>query len=442
MRSIRAKILLWSLGTFGLSLIAFGMISKYLAREAPGPDSFFFKTLAMIDEEVCRAYEEGGRGRLAEFINRLDAYYGDEYHMLDARGRDLVDGRDWSSLIAQSGRRPGPPHPVGGGVLVSAHQLRGGRYHLVVMIRPRFDPKGILPYYGAVVLVIVLLGYALAVHLATPLRKLRGVVDRFGQGELSARSGSNRRDEIGELARSFDRMAGQIESLRAFERRLLQDVSHELRSPLARLGFNLELARMDEGRDAAFERIGRDLARLSSLVNELLQLTCAEAEGDASARRFEPVRLDELLGSLAEDCGAEALAKGCRIDDRNEGPVSLEGDGELLRRAIENLIRNAIRHAPEGSVIDVDLRTFAGLASITVRDQGPGVPESALESIFDPFFRVDEARSRSDGGAGLGLSIAQRSVEIHGGRIFARNARPGLLVTIELPIKSVLDTQG
>ena len=301
-----------------------------------------------------------------------------------------------------------------------------------------------LPYYGPVVLVIILLGYALAFHLAMPLRKLREVVDRFGKGDLSARSGSTRRDEIGELSRAFDEMAGQIEALRAAERRLLQDVSHELRSPLARLGFNLELARMDEGREAAFERIGRDLGRLSALVDELLQLTTAE--GDPSTRRVEEVRLDDLLGRLVEDCQAEAQAKGCRLHLRapraEVGPFSeadrfaMAGDGELIRRAVENVIRNAIRHAPEGSPIEVELRDWAGLATIAVRDLGPGVPDDALEAIFDPFFRVDDARSRSDGGAGLGLSIARRSVELHGGRASAANAKPGLLVTIELPLPS------
>ena len=260
---------------------------------------------------------------------------------------------------------------------------------------------------------------------------MRRVVDRFGRGDLAARVGSSRRDEIGELSRAFDEMAGRIETLLAAERRLLQDVSHELRSPLARLEVAVELAGTSEDPGPSLGRIRRDIARLSVLVNELLQLT--RAEGDRSALVLEPIRLDHLLRSLVDDCALEAEAKGCRLElDVKEG-CSVPGEWELLHRAIENVVRNAIRHAPEGTAVSVGLELRGDVAVVVVRDRGPGVPEEHLAAIFEPFFRVEGHRSRASGGVGLGLAIARRSVELHQGRIAAQRAEPGLQVTIELP---------
>ena len=431
MRSLYAKILLWTLATFASSFLAFVAISFVLATSTPGPGDFFSRSLQMIGEEAARSYEEGGAPRLSGYLARLDGYYQARHLLTDPAGRDLAGGDDRSAILARvpANRRP---TRLSDGALAIVLEPGQGRYRLVILLPERLDPSGILPYFAAVVLAIAGLGYALAVHLASPLLALRGVVDRFGAGELSARANSGRRDEIGQLSRAFDEMAGQIQTLRSAELRLLQDVSHELRSPLARLGFNLELARSVEGREVHFARIEKDLGRLSRLVSELLELACAE--GDPGSRRLEEVRLGDLLGSLLEDCSAEAGAKGCRLTSRVEGDASLVGDPELLRRGVENVVRNAIRHAPEGSPIDVGLRAAHGTATVDVRDRGPGVPEGALAAIFEPFFRVDDDRSRAGGGVGLGLSIARRAIELHGGRIWARNAGPGLHVAIELPV--------
>jgi two-component system sensor histidine kinase CpxA len=260
---------------------------------------------------------------------------------------------------------------------------------------------------------------------------MRRAVEQFGRGELATRLGSSRRDEIGELSRAFDVMADQIETLLSAERRLLQDVSHELRSPLARLNFAVELARTSDDRDAALDRIKRDVDRLSALVDELLQLT--RAEGDPSARALEEVRLDVLLRALAEDCTLEAEAKKCRLILRAEGPWAVQGERELLRRAVENVLRNALRYAPDGTPIEIGLRLRDGDALISVRDHGVGVPDGDLEAIFETFYRVEDDRSRTSGGVGLGLSIARRAVVLHGGNIAARNAHPGLRVSIALP---------
>ncbi len=305
---------------------------------------------------------------------------------------------------------------------------------LLIVVPPRPRSSEFFPYYLWILLVVLLLIYGLAIHLVRPLRSMRAAVERFGRGDMGTRIGSNRRDEIGEVARAFDLMAGRIETLMAAERRLLQDVSHELRSPLARLGFAIELGRSGGDPKLALDRIKRDVDRLSCLVGELLQLT--SAEGDPHSRILKRVQLDELIGELVDDCRLEAEAKECRIALSESGPSAspVLGDRELLRRAVENVLRNAIRHAPEGSIIEVELRSGHDLATVSIRDFGTGVPEESLRMIFEPFFRVDDDRSRSSGGVGLGLSIARRAIDLHLGRIEATNAQPGLRVRIELPL--------
>lgn len=428
MRSIFAKVLLWSLGTVALALLALWGISRAVDRRGPPEGDPFWKMIAMIEDDACRAYEDGGPDKLAAHLRRLDAELPGAHYLTDARGRDLVGGEDRSALLAAKSAM-GPPR-LPDGRLVLMGRPRGGRYRFLTLVRPWFGPPNMLPYVAAVVLVIALMGAALAAHLVAPLRRLRDVVDRFGGGNLDARAASTRKDEIGELSRAFDLMAGRIATLLNAERRLLQDVSHELRSPLARLRFAVELARASDDRAASFDRIQRDVVRLNDLVDELLQLT--RAEGDPSSLGAEHVRLDDLLRSVADDCAIEAEAKGCRVTVDAE-PAALRGEGELLRRAVENVLRNAVRHAPEGTPILAELRAEDGTATLTIRDRGEGVPEAALDEIFRPFFRVEGDRSRTSGGVGLGLSIARRAVLLHGGEIHARNAAPGLIVSIELP---------
>jgi two-component system sensor histidine kinase CpxA len=220
------------------------------------------------------------------------------------------------------------------------------------------------------------------------------------------------------------------------ERRLLLDISHELRSPLARLGVAVELARSGADLDANLNRIQKESDRLNQLVGQLLQVT--RAEGDPSLLHREPVRLDEMVQQLVDDSRIEAQAHGCELQYRPSQPATVEGDPELLRRAVENVIRNAIRYAPSQTAVEVSLARNNGKVLVDVRDRGPGVPEEALPRLFDAFYRVEPDRARSGGGVGLGLSIARRAIELHRGAIRARNAQPGLEVEMELPVKPAL----
>jgi len=287
------------------------------------------------------------------------------------------------------------------------------------------------PDHVFVMAAAVLLCYGLALYLTRPVRALQKAVERFGKGDLTARVGSTRGDELGDLARTFDRMASRIETLLAAERRLLLDISHELRSPLARLGVAVELARSGEDRQAALNRIQKESDRLNALVGQLLQVT--RAEGDPSSLRRHAVRLDELVEQLVNDSRIEAAAHDCTVEYNRLEPVVVEGDPELLRRAVENVIRNAIRYAPPHSAVEVSLARQNGKAVVDIRDRGPGVPEEALPRLFDAFYRVETDRNRSSGGIGLGLSIARRAIELHKGTIRAQNAQPGLEVVMELP---------
>lgn len=432
MRSIFAKILLWSLGTLVLSMVAYWAIAEALDRRGHHVGDPFRSMIMFVEDEVCRAYEEGGPVGLDAHLKRLDAKVPGQHLLIDEKGRDLATGADRSDLFKEGHGKPGFNYRPDGQIMIVG-KPRGGKYRVITIVPPWFESPNILPYYGAVVLVILGMGGVLAVHLASPLRKLRTVVDRFGQGDLSARVGSKRKDEIGELSSAFDQMAVRIETLLTAERRLLQDVSHELRSPLARLDVAVDLAVTSEDRGVSLGRIKRDVVRLSVLVDELLQLT--RAEGDPSAREHEEIDLDDLLRNLVDQCGVEAEAKGSRLVLNAEEPCAVLGERELLHRAVENVVRNAIRHAPEGTSVEMRLEQRGNLAVVVVRDHGPGVPDAFLQPIFEPFFRAEGHRSRASGGVGLGLAIARRAVSLHQGKISAQNARPGpgLIVEIELP---------
>jgi two-component system sensor histidine kinase CpxA len=430
MRSLFAKILLWFLAAMIITVLGFVVTTEMSLRATRGRGHLLSQLLAFPMEEARHAYETGGREALGRFLGRFRAVFDAEGVLTDAEGHDLLTGQDRHDLIVSAQRRIPLAYFRRGPIVITHASDSAPYWFFLVLPSPRGRFPFFLPQNLWIVGVVVVLSYALALHLSSPLRLLQRAVERFGQGDFSARVKSQRRDELGDLARTFDRMAERIQTLLTAERRLLLDISHELRSPLARLAVAVELARSGEDREAALSRIEKEAERLNALVGELLQVT--RAEGDPSSLHMEPVRLDELVGELVEDCSVEAQARGCRLTLDAPLPLTVQGDGELLRRAVENVIRNAIRHTPADTPVEVRLESN-GKVCITVRDYGPGVPDEFLPRIFDPFYRVDTDRNRSSGGVGLGLAIARRAIELHKGAIRARNASPGLLVEIELP---------
>jgi two-component system sensor histidine kinase CpxA len=435
MNSILVKISLLFFATIAATLLAFWVIGYLVAPTPARRTELYNRTLAMQLGEAEIAYQTGGPAALKAFLDRMNKIFPNERFFIDSTGRDLVNGIDRSDLIRRFKKGPkGPPFPFFGEAAerVLYYPSSDGRYAIVAVTHPLPDDTAVLPYGLCVLAAVGVICIVMALYLASPLRQLRHIVDRFGNGDLSVRAHIKRKDEFGSLSRAFNNMADRIQTLLTAERRLLQDISHELRSPLARLEFAVELARTSENRNASMDRIKRDLDRLGTLVGELFQVT--RAEGDPGSRKNEDVALDSLVHLLVEDCTLEAEVRHCRVLMNADEPVLIQGDAELLRRALENVLRNAIRHSPEGSLIEVGLRRRNGSAVLSVRDYGTGVPENTLNDIFKPFFRVDSDRNRASGGVGLGLAIAQRAVHLHHGRLEAQNMHPGLMMTMELPV--------
>jgi two-component system sensor histidine kinase CpxA len=340
----------------------------------------------------------------------------------------------------------------------SEEAMRRGGMHMVA--RPVTDPEGrILVVVGTLhrpprptdllepkalwwrllllALVVGALSLWLARYLSAPVGALRRATLQLSAGDLSARVGDpvdRRRDEIGQLARDFDAMASRLENLVGSQRSLLRDVSHELRSPLARLTVALQLARDREGARAveALNRIERETGRLDDLIGQLLLLERLEARApDTEKMDFD---LCDLLNEVVDDASFEASAAKRGVELETESPCPMRGYPALIRSALDNVLRNAVRHTAQGTAVEVAIDCGEAGAEITIRDHGPGVPDEFLETLFEPFSRVTDARERSTGGAGLGLAIARLAIEVHDGTVTAQNHDEcGLEISIRIP---------
>jgi two-component system, OmpR family, sensor histidine kinase CpxA len=281
----------------------------------------------------------------------------------------------------------------------------------------------------------------LSLYLTRPITRLRAAAQRLASGDLDARAmtpGSRRKDELGDLAQDFDVMASQIQSLMTAQRRFVADVSHELGAPLTRMHLALALLRRRFAGEKVgeIERLERETDRLSSLVQQLLLLAGLEA-GSRPAETLSPVSIRSLCGSIIDDANFEAVHRGCIVNGSRDD-VTLMAYPQLLRRAIDNVLRNAIRYAPSGSEILLNCKVDRDQQQVVleVLDCGPGVPESMLTDIFRPFFRTAPGRESNSGGTGLGLSIASEAIRLHDGTITARNREVGgLQVIITIPLK-------
>lgn len=451
MRSLFTKILLWFLLTTFLSISGSFYIWSTFQRQQP-PMQFNGRMYELF--EARETWETQGRAGLEKWIARFKEHSnGGEAILTDGSGKDVLTGRDWSADITSSNPRGG-----GRGPMSPFIRIEGGRSAFFISPTRSADRK----YYFLAKFpsrepartgwtvdvpdttwwmlgIIAAFCYILARNLTSPLRRMQKTIERFGKGDFSARVKTRRGDEFGQLGRTVDQMADRIDLLMKSQRRLLQDISHELRSPLARLGVAVELARGGGDPAIALNRVEREADRLNTLVGELIQVT--RAEGDPNGLATEAVRLDDLIRVILDDVHIEA-DKRCVILRPSLVECEMVGSPELLRRAIENIIRNAIRYSPEGTQVDVSLTRAQTIFRVSVRDYGEGVPEESLASIFDPFYRVEKDRGRTSGGVGLGLAIAKRAVELHHGAMIANNMHPGLQVDIELPATPAIAPDG
>jgi two-component system, OmpR family, sensor histidine kinase CpxA len=406
--------------------------------------------------EAIEAYERGGAKEAHEYLENLQTKQHVRVYVFDDQGNE-ISGRSstgWAERVA-AGRplpqRPGMlfPRPQ---ILTESRASSDGQHLYTIALElppgPRvfLGPPWRVPVPGLIIAVLSsgLVCYFLAWYMTKPVARLRAATQQLAAGDLTARAGdpnSKRRDEIAGLVRDFDSMAGRLETLVKAQSRLLNDISHELRSPLARLNVALGLARQRSGPESAamLERIELEAGRLNELIGRLL--TLARLEDGEQSVASTPVLLDEVVLNVSEDAEFEAQARHCHVlSEIPAGIWGVRGDASLLHSAIENVVRNAIRYTREGTTVEIHLEktksAFAGEeAVVRVTDCGSGVPEEALEKLFQPFYRLDDARGRQTGGVGLGLAITERAVRFHGGRVSAVNrAEGGLMVEIHLPL--------
>jgi signal transduction histidine kinase len=303
---------------------------------------------------------------------------------------------------------------------------------------PRFQPLGPWVPIAAATAASVLFAVLLAWYFSRPIRALRQAFDAAANGDLAprfAKENGKAGDELNDLGRDFDRMTARLRSLIDGQTRLLHDVSHELRSPLARLQAAIGLAHQQpEKWSASMERIERESVRMDKLVGELL--TLARLEAGAIKAGQEEISMADLLDQIADDAHYEAASQNRSVLQEGEADVRVIGQPDLLGRAIENVVRNAIKHSPEGGEVQLQARSLPEASQLVIRvlDRGPGVSPADLEIIFQPFFRSSNASTE---GHGLGLAIAQHVVEAHGGSIKASNRTGGgLCVEMILPVKT------
>lgn len=288
-------------------------------------------------------------------------------------------------------------------------------------------------------IVAALEAYVLISFLKRGIGHFTSVIRRLAAGDQSARIGpemADRNDELGLLARAFNTMAELRAQESAREKELLAAVSHELRSPLTRLSVSVELLRRENVPPEFLDRISLETERMEGLIASILEYSRMEA----GIQPFGSLDMAALVRDVADDVRFEGSVRGCEVEDHEPDTLPLFGNAEMLRHAVENVLRNALRYTPDDGKIAVRLTSEHGVCRLCVEDNGPGVPDSALRQIFRPFFRVDASRQRASGGAGMGLSISESAVRAHHGRIWAENRKEGgLMVVMELPLEQVRD---
>jgi two-component system, OmpR family, sensor histidine kinase CpxA len=429
--------------------VALAILITLAARER-GESATWDAQQATVLSKSVQTYEQGGPAELRRYLEEVRDALHTRVYLLDDQGKD-VSGYElprWAESLGKGVEPPRrdfwqriTPSPFRRQVQVAAS---GHRYTMVAFLPPNgpFGPGGVP---GLTILIGIissgLVCYLLARYLTSPVVRLRAATQRLAAGDLSARAGglaARRHDEMAQLVRDFDTMAERLEATVNAQARLLTDISHELRSPLARLNVASALAHQRAGVEAysALERIDLEAERLNELIGGLL--TIARLDSGTDTRQKSPILLGEMIEGIAADADFEAQGRNCRVESAIKEDCLVVGAPVLLHSAIENVVRNAARYTREGTSVRILLERCQGgsgpEAIIRIVDSGPGVPEEELGKLFRPFYRIDDARGRQTGGVGLGLAISERAIRLHGGTIKASN-RPegGLQVEIRLP---------
>lgn len=403
------------------------------------------QVMPQLGLDAALEYQRGGTPELDQFLDSISIKNRASYWLLDGDGKELgsrwiPDGLQAHAMQAlQSG---GSLRIEDVSIVVHPVSTPQGKYVIVAdFVSPPLServPGDILWTLKLGTIVSAFLCLVIAHYLSKPIERLRTATNELARGNLDIRVShyiGKRRDEIAELVRDFDSMADELRKLIQSERNLLSGVSHELRSPIARIRLALTLARDADARERRemLDRIEQDTIQLDSMLEKILIV--ARLEGGQHKPKFETVSLRDIVEDVLDDARFEATAVDVDIRFPGSPDIELNGDPGLLRSAVENIVRNAVFYSGAGGQIDVTLRRDNGTALLSVRDNGPGVPEQSLPLLFKPFYRVDNSRGVATGGMGLGLAIVRNAVLVHGGSITAQNVVPhGLQIDISLPI--------
>jgi two-component system, OmpR family, sensor kinase len=411
--------------------------------------------------QASEALGHGGIGALQSWLESNKNSMGDHNLYIvgpdgqDILGRRLPDGAtrrlEFVNRESQAGLEPrgfgAPPGNFRPSRAAPQIVAADGTIYTVLLVprRPSIFGALSLPTISFTIVCIALFVSAiaswwLAEHLTAPIRRIQEGARALASENLNVRVSSGlegRKDELAVLARDFDAMADRLRDNRSATTQLLRDISHELRSPLARMRVALGLARQPPADfPRQLDRLEREIERLDSMISQVLKL--ARLHGTDALKQRETFELDEVIEEVVRDASFEGAVKNCRIELHGSAKAAIHGNRELLRSAIENVLRNAVRYSPHDSSIDMSIARANGLLEILIRDRGPGVPPSDLERIFEPFYRVAESRDRDSGGEGIGLAITSQVMKAHGGSAKAANvAGGGLEVRLSLPESAI-----
>ena len=447
------KIFSWFWVT-ALVIISILFVGRRVMDLRPTDSSSMYTSVAsLVAAQAAHAYESGGPGEFSRFADSLAGGHKIEVFLLDEFNKDVLSraiSKDALRLAGQTGKEQLVTKYLPLFERIAAYRFvsRSGRPYTLVIYEhsPGLNLTGALlstgiPFLLGLLFVVTVLCFWLAYHIASPIHTIQSAARRVAQGDLSARvphAVSMRRDELAALASDFDSMVERIETLIQTQRNLLTSVSHELRSPLARLNVSLAVMRKHASQEAfdICERMERDVARIDALIGQLLTLSRLEAGLPLGER--ENVNFTLLVQEVVADGNFEAQSLGKSVSMESTSPVVLETvDSLALRSACENIVRNAIYFTRPGTEVKVALAMDNAATSrqvvLTVCDEGPGVPKDALQNIFTPFFRINGLDRRKEGN-GLGLAIALEAIRLHHGSITASNLNPeGLEISVRLP---------
>ena len=412
----------------------------------------------ILAERVVESWEDNSLDKFAKTLGKHGTFVAildEDRNILFAvpQLRRWLENRGQNRLFrSNAGKRPRRANeqnrrnrglPRRGGLEFTQSVTTNNNELLNVVIRSRQDLRNLMPLpawreparIAAIILGMLLASMALSYFVVKPIRSLRKTTLSLGQHDLSARvepSVADRNDAIGELGRDFNRMAQRLDDSYKSQHQLLRDVSHELRSPLARIQVASLLAEQKTGESNELKRIDQETIRLDGLIETILRLSRLN---DLPNLKLEPLNITPLIDEIVRDAHYEYQNTGKKIEVSLSQLPQINADFENLSSALENILRNAMYYTKEPSVVTISAQTKGEIFELSIQDQGPGVPESDLKRLFEPFFRSDTSRNEKTGSNGVGLAITQRIIELHDGKVWAINPpQGGLKVMVQLPI--------